>query len=497
MKALANPPPSHDRGPAAPSAKASDLPTADPSRRPKWQPDGSPRAVAQQKQWRAAFGSGVVQGYFKFSEETGDDKGKPEVRSLKNMPDVDDWRGYHYADIINILRGWATDSEPHPYKDWPAAIEDAFAEAGRRGIQQKQAPIAVPLQGVVLALMHALDANDASLLHEPIAAELRAKEPSKKGLTDFAKQVLKFAKDEILAGMHKWTWSDVDEDGNFRYGTSLTHVVGNSKSNTYSSVNGADEVMRVAFLRGIWAKYGGYFEEEAFNPQDKEWSLDTRAKSVVVGGFVTHLTGRAEGDEALVVDALSHVVKLMGSIDPEAFAKYILKTKLEVMGEALHRKDVATGNPENVELNQAIAVNASKMTTEKEAIPYAIGVVNRWKAASNQTIHLVFDRARLKDVYGQSKYNKEATPANLMKDGTEGLTEKQRVTINLDATGSPKEISVVALHEIAHSIGFNPSDCDATGHFKASGKYEELEATFGPKLLFDAYFFETLMERLL
>ena len=59
-----------------------------------------------------------------------------------------------------------------------------------------------------------------------------------------------------------------------------------------------------------------------------------------------------------------------------------------------------------------------------------------------------------------------------------------------------KENMTTLAHELAHVIGFNPTACDASGHFADSKKYLDSEARYGPKLLFDAYYFEVLFKKL-
>ena len=125
-------------------------------------------------------------------------------------------------------------------------------------------------------------------------------------------------------------------------------------------------------------------------------------------------------------------------------------------------------------------------------MPLCIATQKRWLAALNGKIHIVFDRAGLTDVQGSSSYSETATPKNLLT-GDVGLDVGQRITINLDSS-SPDQIILDLAHELGHAIGFNPTGIDAHGHFTDITKYKEAEGSYGPKLLYDAYFFETIVK---
>lgn len=92
----------------------------------------------------------------------------------------------------------------------------------------------------------------------------------------------------------------------------------------------------------------------------------------------------------------------------------------------------------------------------------------------------------------------EATPANMMTGPAEqggkepGLPDSTYVLINVD---SPDNIVTLA-HELAHVVGYNPTGVESSGHFTDSTSYQQAEAEYGPKLLFDAYYFEVLFRRL-
>ena len=130
-----------------------------------------------------------------------------------------------------------------------------------------------------------------------------------------------------------------------------------------------------------------------------------------------------------------------------------------------------------------------------QAENFAAAVVARWRQALGYTIHIVFDRAHLTDAFGMSSNNRDATPKNLMTARGPGLQEGQRITINLDAEDMAR-IYVTIAHELGHAIGFNPTGIEAHGHFRNLDRYLEAEDEHGPKLLFDAYYFETLIRRL-
>ena len=119
-------------------------------------------------------------------------------------------------------------------------------------------------------------------------------------------------------------------------------------------------------------------------------------------------------------------------------------------------------------------------------------MISRWNQLLRMPVVIVFDCAGSKEDFGKTSKNDKATPENLMAGKGEGLPVNPSVLINLEA-GS---LLITLAHELAHVIGFNPTGANDIGHFADSGKYKELEGKYGPKLLFDAYYFETLVDRI-
>jgi len=253
--------------------------------------------------------------------------------------------------------------------------------------------------------------------------------------------------------------------------------------------------------RAIWHYIGDYMEDEpgfekatGYASSMPKYAMGMQSHAVMVGGFLLHFTGRTRPSDVQkimqIVDKLDTTVK---SIHPDKLVETILINFKKDSLQTINTIETTTKDTSHTASKGDIAKGASKakVTAIRQ---YAAAVIDRWKqAALTGKIHIVFDRAHLDDAYGKSSANTDATPANMMKGDKASIDKGQRVTINLDSENLNR-IYITLAHELAHAIGFNPTGMDPHGHFSHLDHYLEDESGFGSKLMFDAYYFETLIQ---
>ncbi len=112
-------------------------------------------------------------------------------------------------------------------------------------------------------------------------------------------------------------------------------------------------------------------------------------------------------------------------------------------------------------------------------------------------IEIYCDNVGIDSIYGTST-NNGSTPDMLMgEDKSSIINVPGFISINFAACSDEMEMYKTLYHEMAHLIGFNPTDVDGSGHFSDISHYAEDEEIKDignfKKILFDAYFFETVM----
>jgi len=252
-----------------------------------------------------------------------------------------------------------------------------------------------------------------------------------------------------------------------------------------------------AIHRAIWHKISDFMsDEEGYGSALPKYALGMQRKVIVVGGFILHFTNRTKESDVLQVAKMTHeLVEKVSALDEKKLTELIIVNFREDTKKALQTIEATTKGTEHHESLDNIA-KANRSDTVSEIRKYSAAVVNRWRQATHSgKIHIAFDRAKLKDAFGKSSAYAGATPQNMMSGDEDSMSVEQRITINLDAEQLDK-IYITLAHEIAHAMGFNPTGMDSHGHFSDLDKYMEKEDESRTKLLFDAYYFETLVQHL-
>jgi hypothetical protein len=343
--------------------------------------------------------------------------------------------------------------------------------------------------------------NDPGLLRAPLKNMLKAKAPADgKPLTELATTVHKRTKE--LLDYFGWRLGKSDKE--IKYSASPAKYVRTDPSgDNAASTAGAIAPFEAELKRAIYNNIGNYMESEegfdetsGFSTRAPEKALGVQAEAVNRGGLWLHFTTRTdEKDRSVVNGAFTILDKLMG-ITAKEMADDLLKHIGGDMSEALTAlASTTSGTLPDRELVENLSKEAQKHQNLEQLVSYWDAVIKAWKRAmSAGTIHLVLDHSGIKDAFGYSSENK-ATPATLMEGKDEVFKRGQRIVINLDSA-LPEDIVVTIAHELAHAIGFNPTGHDPHGHFSDIRRYKAAEATYGSNLLFDAYYFETLVKRL-
>jgi len=109
-------------------------------------------------------------------------------------------------------------------------------------------------------------------------------------------------------------------------------------------------------------------------------------------------------------------------------------------------------------------------------------------------IEIYCDNVGNDSIYGTST-NNGSTPNMLMGEDKGAIINVPGfISINFAACSNEAEMYKTLYHEMAHLIGFNPTGVDGSGHFSDISRYAEVEDIGDfKKILFDAYFFETVM----
>jgi hypothetical protein len=379
-----------------------------------------------------------------------------------------------YRAVYAVLAAWVKDkvTDRPEYPDWQKAFDAAVLAAPQPEVPSEESRRCV----------EAVEKMNSALLVPIIGEEIHA-EPGP-ALEAYAKDVLQ----QLVTSLEK---AKRDNEG-----------------------------IKKALRESIWVTFGKFYmleDRETSTP----YTLGTTVKSTNIFGFKVHfMRGTDESDENMVAEFIGRIHKAITGISPEEIATQAFDNFTGIAQGALDLKDKTTGKPSKKKVNTAAVKNVASSVTRERILMHTQRVVSRWQAAANGNIHVIVRRAKLKTAFGLSSVSGRATPDNLMgakpashgsmdeeqKQGSapreyeetnkEGLDETQRVDINLDAMGSPEEFANTFAHEVAHSIGFNPTGMDNSGHLPDNMEYASDENGLGPKLLFDAYYFEMLMARL-
>ena len=259
--------------------------------------------------------------------------------------------------------------------------------------------------------------------------------------------------------------------------------------------------LRQVLRQALWASMGHEIGDLTTKDrlQNAETALDP-LDQVKVGNMDVRFTRRVQADRrGDCLELVNRFHDLIAGLTADNFEAIMKHQMVPTFKMALDEKDRGIGNkPSAGNADMAGQIGASEMLTEENLKAYCGATVRRWHALLESHVLVVFDAAGFEGVYGKTPASKDATPANLMTGPAEGSSEEPGfpastyVLINVE---SPDNIITLA-HELAHVIGFNPTDVEDSGHFTDSSRYRDAEAEYGPKLLFDAYYFEVLFRLL-
>ena len=269
-----------------------------------------------------------------------------------------------------------------------------------------------------------------------------------------------------------------------------------------SRTEAAKQTLRRVLRPAIWAamnhEIGSLVSEKKLGSAETVLDLEGQ---IAVGNMTVRFTPRVEasrrGDCVALIRRFQDVI---AGLDATRLQAAVMDHMTPTFSMALQEKNKGLGHPPNAAGSNEVAEEIAKSgtLTEEKLTAYAAATVRRWHALLNSRIMVVFDAAGFAEVYGKTPALPEATPANMMTGPAEeagkepGLPDETYVVINAD---SPDNIITLA-HELAHVAGYNPTGVEPSGHFTDSRSYQQAEAEYGPKLLFDAYYFEVLFRRL-
>ena len=269
-----------------------------------------------------------------------------------------------------------------------------------------------------------------------------------------------------------------------------------------SRTEAAKLILRRLLRPAIWAamnhEIGSIVSEKKL--ESAETALDLEGQ-IAVGNMTVRFTPRVErsrrGDCLALVRMFQDVI---ARLDTRQLQAAVMEDMSPTFSEALQEKNKGLGHSPDAARSNFVAEEIAKSgtLTEEKLTAYAAATVRRWHALLDSRVMVVFDAAGFAEVYGKTPSLPEATPANMMTGPAEeagrepGLPDETYVLINVD---SPDNIVTLA-HELAHVAGYNPTGVEPSGHFTDSTSYQQAEAEYGPKLLFDAYYFEVLFRRL-
>jgi hypothetical protein len=236
-------------------------------------------------------------------------------------------------------------------------------------------------------------------------------------------------------------------------------------------------------------------------------------KGANIGSFVIYFTKRVEqADKPKADPSFGMLHKLSKFLNnPVALKDFILKDMEPDFTAALKAKHQSEGEGSYFnhgsyvedgrhipEYSKSIAESLRNSDGNGKILEYSKAIVRSWQALISRRIIIIFDKPGVPGVYGQTPGIEAKSSDALMNTNLEnftGLPAEPLTLINLE--NEPLEIFKTIVHELAHAIGFNPTDHGDTGHMGTTSEYAEEEKTYGPKLLFDAYYFETLAERII
>ena len=431
--------------------------------------------------------------------------------------DLDKYKGkekpFHYC------VEWMTDDMRHK--------EDPLSQTTKESATKPEPATDPVVEQHHLTCLTALFTDNAELLRKPLAIMLNAKgDPEGKLMRDLSETVRRESID-ILRAHHKWKWTtekkgdETEEEpqeksegiqsvgsmpARLRFGDeSQTFVDAQTDGNDAKTAGGAILMLYAAVQRAAFRHLGDYIEvEEGFNlttggyePKPMAETLQLQEHHENYRGLWLHFTRRTKAPDVRMVKASCDQLAMALARGPDEMAVDMLKNLGTDFNAALDVLTKTTGAKGSWSTARETSETARNSVKYEHLVAHWTQVVAAWQNAMKAgTIHVVFDRASLADAFGYSSPS-EATPETLMKGDARVFEKGQRIVVNLDSQKESAEVVVTLAHELAHALGFNPTGMDPEGHFvKDVTRYEEAEATYGSKLLFDAYYFETIIKRL-
>jgi hypothetical protein len=257
------------------------------------------------------------------------------------------------------------------------------------------------------------------------------------------------------------------------------------------------------FLELVWKALVDNFADEHGMPGRRPERLMGLSRGYRDRGRIRmHFTQRTQEDEiAPCVAALeSMIATVRGFSTPSRDSTRLAVTLPSdinlIAGDALVRYDESVGQQALPGIAERIGDEIRTEIRRPACTQWAAAAIARWGALlgdGEPLVHVIVDRAGLPRAFGGVAFDRRAVSAAFMTNDQDSLRALPAVKVNLETTG-PLVFRATLAHEIAHVLGSNPAGCRDNGHLAAKTDYKSAEGAYGPKMLFDAYFFEALVE---
>jgi hypothetical protein len=267
----------------------------------------------------------------------------------------------------------------------------------------------------------------------------------------------------------------------------------------YYSSNGAAEEMLNLLRMSVWKTVPLFFDSElGYKDKDNPVAdLSLLRKKVTINNLNLYFSqNSSEQDMQRAIKVVETFIDKIRSINAPQLLEMLTINFNNYSKKALTSLVETTGINETKE---SISNTADKLVSSNEAnkfnfAAYADTTVVRWQTLLKQThFNIVFYKAGITNVFGLNGSVPVST-ADFVENNLDAISGKQRLIINLSV--DDENMLTTIAHELAHSLGYNPEGVNNSGHFGSIGEYLKEEAGYGPKILFDAYFFETLFNEM-
>jgi len=253
--------------------------------------------------------------------------------------------------------------------------------------------------------------------------------------------------------------------------------------------------VKEAIAGAIWSAIRLTLQSDAAKPLGQSELLNSE---MTVRGVTLRFTARVDDQrQQAVFKRVEQFHREIAGLNCARLAEQVFRSQRQLKAHALNAWNTTTDtnapSGEMVEAKRRLfkrELRRDRLRLYLEAAQVAL-----LHALASGKVMLVIDAAESKKAYGGASGNNVTNASHVMGHGIlPQLTAQEMVRINLDATGLGGLKTTLA-HEVAHIAGFNPEGMETSGHMAEVQDYVDNERGTGlPKLLFDAYFFETVYQ---